>query len=943
MANNQIIISRIQNRRGLKENLPQPLLPGEIALTVDTGELWIGSDPDQPPFGVRTYSSGGGDISTAESIVDTQIVSAKFDNTFDEADFEALVTYLTGGPPSGAVLTEDDILWDGLVTIFIAADISVDAANTINNILDDIADPTPTTGSPVAGIFDSANSGALGSLNDPYIEIAVSGTLEFTAPDTITRSTGSFVADQYFDGQKIVIADTANNNGTYTIAAGGVAGSTLTVEEAITTEAAITITAGMLRGRTNPLLTDAFDSVDGDFQFGSITVQSNAAQGANAAILINEINGAGLVTTFGNLQITTSGIGVGSPTFRDMTVVDVDSGYTWMSTGTASADSTTDELTFVSGNNIDIDVDTVNDAIRITSVTDADPDTIYTGFTDSPTGNNVATEAVLANGTTAFADVPNVIFDIDGDSDVIFIEYSLNSGANIAGSDNYVAVGNMRLLASNNTDAPQANLLDDRTVIKDSAYTPTPGSEIEFEAVYVAAPVTSSATSIQFVAGAPATILYDAGGSDFVTDGFTNGMEITVDGSQIGNNGVYTINTVSAGTITLIPGETLVNETVDASLSSRNQVKIRYKNGYSSNMLLRFVTRRWMSYDYANTPVPPPFLMVLGVFAPADEGNAYGSQYISSTGIDTWTETPAIAPLNPGFYRPSALAYKAANNTFVAGSESSTSAIHAYSTNDGTSWTVATRVDFMTSFGVAYNPTADRWVSVGNSGKAQYSDNDGVTWVSGATQPAGNLRDVIWSPTNNLWFCCNLDNAVYSSSDGTNWSLTATEPGGASSNDLLTLWTVGNRLFAGSGTISGTGGVIYYSDDDGATWSTPATMATLTTSSEVTSMGYDGSSVLMACSQLNNNDSLWRSTDNGVNWTAEATGIAGTQNYADIKYDSSANVWILAGGVQNTASKIWTSPSGLNGTWTEQENGTGTDGFGQILEVIGGKTIVIPT
>ena len=70
---NQIVISRIQNRRGIRENLPQPLLPGEFALTVDTGELWIGTDPNQPPWGVRTYGTGAGDITAAENIVDLEV------------------------------------------------------------------------------------------------------------------------------------------------------------------------------------------------------------------------------------------------------------------------------------------------------------------------------------------------------------------------------------------------------------------------------------------------------------------------------------------------------------------------------------------------------------------------------------------------------------------------------------------------------------------------------------------------------------------------------------------------------------------------------------------------------------------------------------------------------------------------------------------------------
>jgi hypothetical protein len=43
---NKVIISRIQNRRGLKQDLPQPLRPGEIGFAMDSRQVFIGSDPN---------------------------------------------------------------------------------------------------------------------------------------------------------------------------------------------------------------------------------------------------------------------------------------------------------------------------------------------------------------------------------------------------------------------------------------------------------------------------------------------------------------------------------------------------------------------------------------------------------------------------------------------------------------------------------------------------------------------------------------------------------------------------------------------------------------------------------------------------------------------------------------------------------------------------------
>lgn len=45
---NNIIIARQQQRRGLKQDLPQPLRPGEFGWAVDSQQLYIGADPTNP-------------------------------------------------------------------------------------------------------------------------------------------------------------------------------------------------------------------------------------------------------------------------------------------------------------------------------------------------------------------------------------------------------------------------------------------------------------------------------------------------------------------------------------------------------------------------------------------------------------------------------------------------------------------------------------------------------------------------------------------------------------------------------------------------------------------------------------------------------------------------------------------------------------------------------
>ena len=45
-SNNAVIISRIQNRRGLKQDLPKPLRSGEIGFATDTRQVYIGGDTE---------------------------------------------------------------------------------------------------------------------------------------------------------------------------------------------------------------------------------------------------------------------------------------------------------------------------------------------------------------------------------------------------------------------------------------------------------------------------------------------------------------------------------------------------------------------------------------------------------------------------------------------------------------------------------------------------------------------------------------------------------------------------------------------------------------------------------------------------------------------------------------------------------------------------------
>lgn len=78
-SNNNIIVSRIQHRRGLKQDLPQPLRPGEIGVATDSRQVYIGGDPSNPVSqGFNSVSYFENTLSArrhTESIANNQIIA----------------------------------------------------------------------------------------------------------------------------------------------------------------------------------------------------------------------------------------------------------------------------------------------------------------------------------------------------------------------------------------------------------------------------------------------------------------------------------------------------------------------------------------------------------------------------------------------------------------------------------------------------------------------------------------------------------------------------------------------------------------------------------------------------------------------------------------------------------------------------------------------------
>ena len=83
------LVARIQNRRGYKVNLPQPLAPGELGWCIDTKELFIGLDDitSSSLINVKTQID-------VQALLDTNII--EFSTKWSNLNFTANTDDISG-------------------------------------------------------------------------------------------------------------------------------------------------------------------------------------------------------------------------------------------------------------------------------------------------------------------------------------------------------------------------------------------------------------------------------------------------------------------------------------------------------------------------------------------------------------------------------------------------------------------------------------------------------------------------------------------------------------------------------------------------------------------------------------------------------------------------------------------------------------------------------
>lgn len=382
MANNTIVISRIQNRRGRRENLPQPLLPGEMALTADTSQVWMGQDPDLAVPNIRVYTDKTD--GTAQTIVDTNIVEAKYDGTFVAADFTTLQTELLA---DGTVtLTSDDILYDDTFRGNILT-ITVDAAGT-GYTTGDAVTAISSTGSGFVGTVVDNGGGGIAS-----IAIANGGQNYTAAGTTFQIANGTSgaisVADGDVHGYTVHIAARPNVDPNNTIANIG------------TALAGTSITSLISSG-----------AFSGTFVGGSRSAD-NHTEAQNTVALINKVNAAtpsettGLVYTGLNVEVTTPPddaiFQIAASDLTTALTTGTNNAYFRMPRGMTLTEVRASLLTASTSGAVTVDIN-LNGVSMLS--------TLLTIDQDEKTSLTAATPAVIS--TTSVADDDEITVDIDG-------------------------------------------------------------------------------------------------------------------------------------------------------------------------------------------------------------------------------------------------------------------------------------------------------------------------------------------------------------------------------------------------------------------------------------------------------------------------------------------------------------------------------------------------
>ena len=352
---------------------------------------------------------------------------------------------------------------------------------------------------------------------------------------------------------------------------------------------------------------------------------------------------------------------------------------------------------------------------------------------------------------------------------------------------------------------------------------------------------------------------------------------------------------------------------------------------------------------------PTPMGFVLAFTDDSGEsGLSLGVQYTSNNDITTWTPintplggSPISSDVDVGFPSPGGVKYAPSIDTWALAYKKGSSNALWYSTDDGVSWDKASQ-SFTTATQandklLDWSPDLSLFACGGNSGQIATSP-DGITWTNQNPGIFGTSQvlSIHWSSGLSLFLASGNGNQVGYSADGSSWTLVPVEPGAPSSDDLVAIYSVGTRVFVSNDNDED----VFYSDN--ITGGSPAWTQSTVTSPPVSGAGSfaansAGTVLVWAGQGFNDGEYIWRSTDNGVNFSrvevASQLGLTDMDTFCVI-YD--ADYGFIIGGEDRVGSPrspiIATSSDAL--TWTLRASGKflHPDGFASNeVQLLGSK------
>ena len=357
-------------------------------------------------------------------------------------------------------------------------------------------------------------------------------------------------------------------------------------------------------------------------------------------------------------------------------------------------------------------------------------------------------------------------------------------------------------------------------------------------------------------------------------------------------------------------------------------------------------------------PAPPAGAFVLAFGDGGAEGGLSESPvYTSDDDITTWTGARSLQG-QVSFASWSGAVYAESQTRWVAlAKKGSTTDAIFFSDDDGVTWTEASVIPSTPATGaydknITYSPSLDRFIIGCNSGDIMYSA-DGDVWTDGTglgtTGVFGfsQITSVHWSTNLGLFLASTSNNEVGYSTTGTGgWILTAPEPGGSSRDDLVGIYSIGSRVFVSNEADE----FVLYTYDitagspqgSNVTWTQSIVDIKPNFNAGTFAANETGSVLLWGAPGANSGGFVWRSTDNGVNFTRVriavfgSPGLTGPRTYA-IAHDP--DYGFMIGGENAIGSPrehfIVTSTDGL--TWTlrlQEKFTTDTDNVHDITTIV---------